>query len=319
MTFKDLRIAFMGTPEFAVPSLQMLQDMGADIRMVITQPDRPHGRGHRLLAPPVKQYAETAGLPVWQPARLRDPENVEKLRSLDVNLLITAAYGQILSEEILEVPAYGCINVHASLLPAYRGAAPVEWSIINGEKETGITTMRTVRALDAGPVLEQDVFPIPPEMTGGQLREALSHLGAETLKRTLQKLVDGTLEETPQDEESASYVSMMPKGFGEIDWDQPAENVRNFIRALAPEPGAFIRLPEEGRVRIYSAASFDGDPVEPGTIVHADGRSGLVISAKDGLIAVGDIKRPNARRMSSADSLRGRPIKDRAVAPREEA
>lgn len=313
MDKKDLRIAFMGTPEFAVPSLEMLVEGGWNIRTVITQPDRPRGRGHKLMPSPVKQYALKAGLPVWQPARLRDGENVEKLRKLDVNLLITAAYGQILSEEVLAVPACGCINVHASLLPAYRGASPVEWCLINGETETGVTTMRTVRALDAGPILEQDRLTVDPQMNGGELRDRLSRLGSHTLERTLRRLCDGTLEETPQNEENATYVGMMDKDFGEIRWDRPAEQILNFIRALAPEPGAWIYLPGEGRVRVYRAAKTEDAPQAPGTIISADPRSGLVISAGDGAIRIEELKRPNARRMSAADSLRGRAICDTAV------
>lgn len=303
----DLRVVFLGTPEFAVPSLDMLLEEGYDVAAVITQPDRPKGRGHRLMAPPVKERSLAAGLPVWQPEKLRSPENTARLAEFGADLMITAAYGQILSEEVLAVPPCGCINVHASLLPAYRGAAPIVWSLINGEPVTGVTTMRTVRALDAGPILEQDALEVPAGMTGGELTAALSRLGAKTLSRTLAKLRDGTLAEREQDPEAASYYPVLPRGFGEIDWQQPAASVLNFVRALSPDPGAFIVLPDGERVRVLAASAAAGSGA-PGQIMSADPGRGLLIGAADGLVSLDLIRRANGKTMPAADSLRGRPI-----------
>lgn len=315
MTRSDLRIAFLGTPEFALPSLQMLVDQGYSVVQVISQPDRPRGRGHKLSPPPVKEWAEAHGLPVWQPQKLSSGENVERLAQLGVNLMITAAYGQILSEAVLDVPEYGCINVHASLLPAYRGAAPIVWSLINGEKEAGVTTMRTVRALDAGPILEQDSIEVPEDATGGELSAALSRLGAYTLQRTLAKLVDGTLTETPQDDSRATLSPMLPKGFGEIDWSQPAGRILDFIRALSPAPGAYFVLPDGERIQVHAASRREGSG-EPGSIVASSPREGLVIAAGDGLVSLDLIRRPGSRLMKTADSLRGRPVDAAAVRPK---
>lgn len=310
----ELKIAFLGTPEFALPSLRMLTDEGYDVVQVVTQPDRPRGRGHKLSAPPVKEWALSHGLPVWQPDRLSSAENVEVLGRSGINLMITAAYGQILSQQVLDIPAFGCINVHASLLPAYRGAAPIVWSIVEGEKVAGVTTMRTVKALDAGPILEQDRLPVPESMTGGQLGEALSELGARTLRRTLRKLTNGSLKETPQDEERATYYPMLPKGFGQIHWDQPTSRILNLVRALAPEPGAYVVLPGGERVRVYAASAREGQG-RPGEIISSDPSGGFVVAAADGLVSLDVIKRPNGRKMKAADSLRGRPVTASQVEP----
>lgn len=314
MEKSELKIALLGTPEFALPSLEMLLREQYDVVQVITQPDRPRGRGHRLMAPPVKQWALERGLPVWQPAKLSSPENMVVLAETGANLLITAAYGQILSQQVLDLPEHGCINVHASLLPAYRGAAPIVWMLINGEETAGVTTMRTVRELDAGPILEQDRIPIRPDMNGGELGQLLSELGARTLQRTLERMLDGSLTETEQDDSRASYYPMLARNFGEIDWNQPVRRVLDFVRALAPEPGAFVVLPGGERVRVYEASERPGSG-KPGQIVAHDPKEGFVVAAADGLVSLDVIKRPNARKMSAADSLRGRAIGAERVNP----
>ena len=222
------KILFLGTPAFAIPSLEMLLAEGYEVTAVVTQPDRPSGRGHKLVAPPVKQCAEAHGLPVYQYEKF-SREGWEDLKRWAQDLMITAAFGQILPTRVLSVPRLGCINVHASLLPKYRGAAPIERALIDGCKQTGITTMYTVRAIDAGDILEQDVLPILPEDTGGSLREKLAVLGAETLRRTLAKLEAGTLVRTPQREEDATYAPMFERGFGEVDFAGPAKAVADLI------------------------------------------------------------------------------------------
>lgn len=314
MNRSELRIAFLGTPAFALPSLQMLMDEGYNIVQVITQPDRPKGRGHKLSAPPVKRWAAEHDLPVWQPEKLSSADNVERLARSGINLMITAAYGQILTQPVLDIPRYGCINVHASLLPAYRGAAPIIWTIANGEDTAGVTTMRTVRALDAGPILEQDSMAVAPSVTGGELEESLSRLGAETLSRTLAKLLRGELRETPQDESRATYYPVPPRGFGQIDWNQPVHRILDFIRALAPAPGAYVVLPGGERVRVYEASARAGGGA-PGQIVSRDPDSGLLIAAADGLVSLDVIKRAGARQMPAAASLRGRPVAAERVEP----
>ncbi|MBQ9942313.1 MAG: methionyl-tRNA formyltransferase, partial [Christensenellaceae bacterium] len=207
MNKEQLRIAFLGTPEFALPSFKMLIEEGYSVAAVFTQPDRPKGRGHKMIPPPVKVLAEEHGIPVYQFERI-SRDGVETLREVAPDLMITVAFGQILSREVLAIPSMGCINVHGSLLPAYRGAAPIEMAVINGEAQAGITTMYTVYELDAGDMLEKDAVDILPGETGGQLRERLSLLGAGTLKRTLNKLLDGTLAATPQNEAEATYYPM---------------------------------------------------------------------------------------------------------------
>lgn len=312
---KDLRIVFMGTPAFGVPILEMLLDGGYHVVGVITQPDRPKGRGHRLAPPPVKELAEERHVAVFQPARISSPEGVEVLRQLEPDLLITAAFGQILSQEVLDLPKYGCINVHASLLPKYRGASPIVRAIMNGEGHTGITTMRTVRALDAGAIYEQDVLAIQPEDTGGSLTEKMARLGARTLDRTLQKLLAGGLEPREQDEDEATYYPMFPKGYGAIDWSRSRQDILNFIRALAPSPMAFFEVGGE-KIRVASATDAGLQPPgTPGEIVQADARHGLLIRAADGLVSIEELRRPGARQMSAKESLRGRPLPLGALAP----
>ncbi len=301
-----LSIVFMGTPDFAVPSLKMLIEEGYDIKACVSQPDRPAGRGHKLVAPPVKVLAEEHGITVLQPQRVSGEEGLAKMRELAPDVFITAAFGQILSDDILAVPKYGCINVHASLLPKYRGAAPINWAIINGEAKTGITTMYTVKKLDAGDILEQDEYYIPADMTAGELYEELSALGAKTLGRTLKKLEDGTLVRRPQDEAEASYFPMFKKGFGEIDFSLSTQEIINFVRGTNPFPGAYINYKGE-RVRVYAASVTEQtEAAECGETVCADPRRGLLVKCTDGVLSLDIIKCAGARMMNAKECLRGR-------------
>ncbi len=305
MSFK---IVFMGTPDFAVPSLEMLCKEAYGVAAVVTQPDRQAGRGHRLMSPPVKCVAEQYGLPVYQLEKVSAPEGVAMLRKIAPDLLITAAFGQILSEEVLRIPKYGCINVHASLLPKLRGAAPIQWAVINGEQQTGITTMYTVRALDAGDILEQDTMAIPSGMTAGELYEALSGLGAATLRRTLHKLREGTLTRTPQDETQATYFPMFKKGFGEIDFNEPCERIINLVRGTNPSPGAYLMYGNE-KIRVYRASrSAVTSNLPGGSVVCADAKNGFLVQAGDGVLSLDEIKREGAKIMSAKESLCGRQI-----------
>ena len=305
----DLKIVFMGTPDFALPSLRMLHDEGFHVAAVFTQPDRQSGRGHKTLPPPVKMLAQEYGIPVYQFEKVRRPEGVEALRGIAPDLLITAAYGQILTQEILDIPRFGCVNVHGSLLPRLRGAAPVQWALINGEKKTGVTTMMTALALDAGDMLEKDEIEITDDMTAGGLYAQLSVLGARTLGRTLDKLLAGKLVRVPQNEAEATYFPMFKKGFGEIDFSQPCRKIRDFVRGTNPAPGAYMMVGDD-KVKVFRVSVEPGKTCgEPGEILFADGNSGLRIAAADGVVIVEELQWPGKSRTTAKELLRGRSIR----------
>ncbi len=301
---RDIRIAFLGTPDFALPSLSMLLSEGYTVAGVFTQPDRPRNRGQKLLPPPVKTLAEQKGIPVFQYEKI-SKEGLSALRELQPDLMVTVAFGQILSRDILAVPRLGCINVHGSLLPKYRGAAPIEWAVMNGEKRTGVTTMFTVYELDAGDMLEKDSLEIGENETAGELRERLAELGAGTLKRTLEKLLDGTLVRTPQNPEEASYYPMFPRDFGQVDFSRPCQEIINLIRGLNPAPSAYMMLGKE-KVKLFAAEKRDGTVLQPaGKIVTADPRNGLSIQTGDGLLEIKRLQFPGKKQMDAREFLRG--------------
>ncbi len=307
MTKQDLRIVFLGTPEFAVPSLEMLISEGYNISAVVTQPDRPKGRGHKLVAPPVKELALKHDIPVYQYEKI-SREGIDDIKALAPDLMITVAFGQILSSELLAIPPLGCINVHASLLPKYRGAAPIEMAVINGEKVTGVTTMYTVYELDAGDMIEKDEMEISPTVTGGELREALSHLGAKTLKRTLEKLLAGTLTRTPQPEEEATYYPMFPRGYGEIDFALPSQRIVDFVRGCNPAPCAYTFAGED-KVKIMEVKTADTkSDAAPGSIIICDAKKGLFVKSGDGVLEITRLQFPGGKPMGAKDYLRGKTI-----------
>lgn len=299
------RIAFFGTPEFAVPCLDAVIEAGYDVCAVFTQPDRPKGRGHKLAPPPVKARATELGIPVYQHEKI-SREGIDDLKNVSPDLMITVAYGQILSQEILDIPPLGCINVHASLLPKLRGAAPIEWAVINGDETTGVTTMYTVYELDAGDMLEKTETDILPEETGGELRERLSKIGAETLIRTLQKLTDGTLVRTPQDEAQATICKTFPKGFGKIDFSADTTSIINLVRGLNPAPVAYAMWGDK-KVKIFEAkrAESFGASIVPGEVILADAKKGLFVNTGDGAIEITRLQMPGGKQMSARDYLRG--------------
>ncbi|MEA4852786.1 MAG: methionyl-tRNA formyltransferase [Christensenella sp.] len=316
---KNFKILFMGTPEFAVPSLQMLHENGYHVAAVFTQPDRKAGRGHKILPPPVKEAALAYGIPVYQFEKVSAPEGVAAIREVAPDLMVTAAYGHILTQEILDIPPLGCINVHASLLPKLRGAAPIQWSIINGDTESGVTTMYTVRALDAGDVLVQKKMDIPPEMTAGELYDALRVLGADVLLDTLKRLENGTLVRTPQNEAEATYFPMFQKGFGEIDFCHESKEIVDFIRGTNPVPGSYMMYREE-KIKVFRAMAADYAGAEKcGTILFANEKEGLGIKTKDGMVLVEEIQRQGARRMPSRESLRGKKMESGYLFKKTEA
>jgi methionyl-tRNA formyltransferase len=296
------RIVFMGTPQFACPTLQMLLDRGDNVVAVVTQPDRPKGRGQQLQQPPVKELAVRHGIPVMQPLKVRVPEAVEEIRGFAPDLIVVVAFGQILPKSLLDIPPLGCINVHASLLPRYRGAAPLNWCIINGETETGVTTMLMDVGLDTGDMLVKRAIPILPDEDAGSLHDRLANLGAATMAETLDLLAAGRLSPEKQDDSLSCYAPMLKKELGEIHWQQNPDEIRNLVRGTTPWPGAYTRL--DGRLlKLFTAHTASGEGA-PGTVLRADS-SGLEIACNGGSIVFTDMQLEGKKRMSAADFLAG--------------
>lgn len=305
-----MKIIFMGTPDFAVPSLEMLVSEGYEVVAAVTQPDKPKGRGNKLTAPPVKEFAIKSGIQVLQPAKIKTSEFVEQIRELQPDLLITAAYGKILSKELLEVPVLGCINVHGSLLPAYRGAAPINWAVINGEEKTGITTMFTDVGLDTGDMLLKRELAIGPDMTVGELHDKMAVLGAQVLRDTLSELKKGTLKRIPQDDSVSTYAPMMNKELGLIDWSKKASEIHNLVRGTDPWPGAYTLL-EGNRMRVWKTAltkeSADSSQ-ENGRILKVYDQ-GILVKCSDENLLLLEVQFDSSRRMSVKEYIRGHEIK----------
>lgn len=299
-------IVFMGTPEFAVPTLKALIAAGYPVKAVFTQPDRPVGRGKEIAMPPVKQAALEAGLPVYQPQRLRgDAEALETLRSLAPDCIVVVAYGQILPEEILNLPRYQCLNVHASLLPRYRGAAPIQWSILNGDAETGVTTMLMEKGLDTGPMLLKATTPIGPEETADVLSRRLSEIGAELLMRTLPPWFAGELVPERQDDAAASYAPMLKKEMATLDWSQSAETLHDRVRGLFPWPGTTTTLAGQV-VKILAATVGDRSPGDaaPGTVIGLSD-AGWEVACGTGTLLVSQVQIPGKKPQAAAEAARG--------------
>lgn len=304
---RTLRTVFMGTPEFALPTLQGLLDAGLPVIGVYTQPDRPSGRGKQLTPPPVKQLALEHNLPVFQPVKLRQPEVVAELQALAPELIVVIAYGQILPKSVLDIPRYGCINVHASLLPRYRGAAPINHAILAGEAETGITTMYMDVGLDTGDMLVKRSTPIGADETAGQLHDRLARLGRETMIETIERLCAGTLVREAQDDALTCYASMLRKEQGLIDWTRPAGELHNQVRGLDPWPGAFTFLAGEPLKLAHTAVLAETAAAPPGTVIGADA-GGLRVACGSGVLVIGELQFPGRRRLPAADFLRGCPL-----------
>lgn len=312
-----MRIVFMGTPAFAVPSLAALLDAGYDVVAAVTQPDRPSGRGKRLTACPVKELAVSRGVPVLQFERIRKQEGLDALRALSPDLFVTAAFGQILSQKVLDIPTMGTVNVHASLLPKYRGPAPINWCIIEGETVTGITTMMTDAGIDTGDILLQRETPIGPEETAGTLTLRLADIGAALLLETLACLAQGNCPRTPQDHEAATRQPMLDKESGRIDWTRDAEAISSLVRGVDPWPGAWTALPGGGILKIWRAKPAEGHG-KPGEVLFADGKRGMAVACGTGALTVLELQAPGAKRMAAADYLRGHPLDSGLVLGMEE-
>lgn len=301
-----MRLVFMGTPAFAVPSLEALLDAGHEIAAVITQPDRPRGRGMRLAPPPVKEKALRYGLPVWQPQRVREAAFIAALARLQPEGIVVVAFGQILPRDILVLPPAGCINLHASLLPRYRGAAPIHWAIINGEQETGVTTMFMDEGMDTGDIILQAVLPIGPDDNVGLVHDRLAHLGSELLVRTVELVAAGKAPRTPQNHALATYAPLLRPEDEIIDWTRPAGAIKNLVRGMDPWPGARTTL--DGKVLKIWRVSLHGNGFSrgvPGEILAADQVSGILVRAGDGVVAIEELQVAGGKRLDSRAFLRG--------------
>ena len=299
-----MRIVFMGTPDFSVPALEALVEGGHEVVAAITQPDKPKGRGKAVLMTPVKEKAMELGIPVYQPVKVREPEFVEKLRQMEPDAIVVVAFGQILPKSILEIPRYGCVNIHASLLPKYRGAAPIQWAVIDGERESGVTTMFMNEGLDTGDMLEKEAVTLDPKETGGSLHDKLSAIGGRPILSILKGLEDGTLKGTPQTDEGTCYAKMLKKSLGDIDWTMDAAAIERLIRGLNPWPSAYTCL--HGK----TLKIWDGDVlereygVEPGTVAEV-AKDRLVVQTGQGSLAIRSLQLEGKKRMDAGDFLRG--------------
>lgn len=304
-----MRIVFMGTPDFAVGSLQALCESGKhEIVGVVTQPDRPKGRGNKMLMTPVKEYALEQGLTVYQPQKVKTPEFVQTLRELQPELIVVAAFGQFLSREILELPPHGCINVHASLLPKYRGAAPIQYAIIKGEKESGVTIMQMDIGMDTGAMLEKVVVPIAENTTMGELHDALREQGAALLLKVIDDIAAGTAVAEPQNDAEATYATLLDRSMEHIDWTKSAQEVHNLIRGFNPAPSTFTKLPNGKSLKIWGSRLTDKkSEAAAGTVVEA-GKHSFFIACGSGVLEITEVQPESKKRMAAQVFLNGRGV-----------
>jgi methionyl-tRNA formyltransferase len=305
-----MKIVFMGTPEFAVPSLRKLAESGEEVVALVAQPDKPSGRGRKLTPPPTNQLAEKLGIPVLQPSRIRTDEFVRELKKLNPDLICVVAYGKILPKAVLDLPRLGCVNVHASLLPEYRGAAPINWAIARGEKVTGVTTMMMDEGMDTGDILLQREIPIGEKDTGETLSGKLSQLGAELLIETIGLLKKEELNPQKQDESQATYAPLLKKEDGRIDWGKPAVEIGNLVRGMLPWPGAFTTL--DGKLlKIFRVRVSEGEG-EPGVVTTSDSGT-LRVGSGEGTIEIEELQIEGGKRLDSKAFLAGRKIEPGTV------
>ena len=306
-----MRIVFMGTPDFAVGSLQALCESGKhEILAVVTQPDRPKGRGNKLLQTPVKEYALEQGLTVYQPQKVKTPEFVELLHELQPELIVVAAFGQFLSKEILELPKYGCINVHASLLPKYRGAAPIQYAIIKGEKESGVTIMQMDIGMDTGAMLDKVVVPIAENTTMGELHDALREQGAALLLQVIDKIAAGTAVAEPQDDAQATFATLLDRSMEHIDWSKPAQEVHNLIRGFNPAPSTFTKLPNGKSLKIWGSKMTEKSSAAAAGTVIATGKHSFFVACGEGVLEITEVQPESKKRMPAQVFLNGRGVQE---------
>ena len=308
-----MKIVFMGTPEFAAVSLRELVKFH-EVVAVITQPDRPAGRGKKLMPPPVKEVALANNIEVHQPLRVRNKEFKETLSKIEADIFVVVAYGQILPKDILEMPKYGAINVHASLLPKYRGAAPIQWSIVDGEVESGVTIMQMDEGLDTGPMLLKKSTPIEPHETGESLHDKLADIGAKALIDALEIISSGTLSPVAQDDAQSSYASMLQRDTGNIDWSKSAVEIERLIRGLYPWPSTFSYLDGLGNIKIISAEVVQNEhnnvSQEHGTIIKVDKKKGLYVATGSGHLLIKRIQASGKKEMDVSAFLLGNDIQE---------
>ena len=305
-----MKIVFMGTPDFAEKSLEAVYNAGHEILAVVTNPDRPKGRGMKMVASPVKEFAVSKNLKIYQPEKVRkNVEFIEEIKKLEPDVICVVAYGKILPKEILEIPKLGCINVHGSLLPKYRGAAPIQWAVINGEKVTGVTTMYMDVGMDTGDMILKEKTEIAPDETTGELWDRLAKIGADLLVKTLEQIENKTAPIIPQGEDF-SMAPMLDKEMSKIDWEsKTAQEIKNLVRGLNPIMGTYAYLNGK-KIKIWKVDVVEAynENVKNGTVLKSDSKDGLYIKAKDGVIKVLEIQGENAKRMNIQDFLRGNQI-----------
>lgn len=314
-----MRVIFMGTPDFSVGTLEALVEAGYEVCLAVTQPDKPKGRGKEMQFTPVKETAVRLGIPVYQPRKIRQPECVEELRKYQADIMVVVAFGQILPKEILEMTPYGCINVHASLLPKYRGAAPIQWSILCGEQVTGVTTMQMDEGLDTGDMLLKTEVNIAPDETGESLHDKLAAAGAKLCVETLKELQAGTIQPEKQGESPTQYAKMLDKKMGNIDWSRPAEEIERLVRGLNSWPSAYTHWGDKV-LKIWKAeveeetAEKAGMAVqtEPGGVVRVE-KDGFSVQTGAGLLVVKELQIPGKKRMAAEAFLRGYQLKEGTV------
>jgi len=306
-----MKIIFMGTPDFSVGTLEALIEAGHEVVLAVTQPDKPKGRGKEMQFTPVKECALEHDIPVFQPRRVREAECIEELRKYNADIMVVVAFGQILPKEILEMTPYGCVNVHASLLPKYRGSAPIQWAIINGEDVTGVTTMQMDEGLDTGDMLLKTEVIIEKKETGGSLFDKLAAEGAKLCVETLEALQNKTVTPIPQGETTTAYAKMLDKGLGNIDWNKSAIEIERLIRGLTPWPSAYTNWNDKV-MKIWdaevSAIDVEMEEVTPGTIVKVE-RDAFYVQTGEGLLKVCELQIPGKKRMDAGAFLRGYQVK----------
>lgn len=303
-----MKVIFMGTPDFSVPTLDAIKKDGNEIVLVVTQPDKKKGRKGILTPPPVKEWALKNNISIFQPVKLREKQNIEELEKYEADVIVVAAFGQILPKKVLDMPKYGCINVHASLLPKYRGASPIQWAILNGDDETGVTTMQMGVGLDDGDILLQKKVPISSEDTGGSLFDKLSKVGADLLIETLHRIEKNDIVRIPQDDEKATHVGLIKKDFGILSFDEENKYILNKIRALNPWPSAFTFYKDK-MVKIWKAksVSFNNKGYEYGDLV-VENKDELLVVTRNGAISILELQEEGKKRIKAADFLRGHKI-----------
>ena len=302
-----MRVVFMGTPDIAATCLKGILEAGVHVVGVYTQPDRPKNRGMKLACSPVKELALKYDLPVYQPENFREDETVEQLRQLKPDVVAVVAYGRILPQRVLDIPPKGCINIHASLLPKYRGSAPYQWAVLNGEKESGVTAMYLCREMDAGDMIDTAVTPIGPNETAGELLDRLAVLGAELLVKTLGRMAAGEVERTPQEHALATYAPMLDKSMCPIDWTKTAQQVHDHVRGLHPWPVATAELAGT-RFKIHTTAIVPGKAgAVPGSILGLT-KTGLQVACGEGAVEIRSLQAEGGKRMAAPDYFRGHPL-----------